>query len=114
MDIPVGNGYGAAVLGTRGMLERALSRRWPGLAVLPLVLVLLALVAVHPVSDEFVEEAALMCEVIVLTAAIVVSRMGEGPTPRLESPAPKRPQPSPSRAPSLCFSAHQYCFPLRR
>jgi hypothetical protein len=113
MDISIGTGYGAAVLGTRGVFERAVSRRWPGWAVLALVVVLLALVGVHPVLDAC-EEAALICEVIVLTAAIVLPRVGEGPTPRPQGPAPKRPRPSPCRAPSLCFSADQYSFPLRR
>lgn len=83
----------------RRWIDRALARRWLGPLVLVVLVLLLAFVALHTLSDHVLESAALVCTAVALffsaavtlLAAPAVRRLGvvvreRAPPPR--SPAP--------------------------
>jgi len=97
------------------LLAEGLGRRWLGPGVALLLVVLVLLIGLHPVADEFVEHAALICAVIALAGLIVIPPVGVTPSPLPKRPAQKR---SPPRAAfpvaRLCLADGQDYFPLRR
>jgi hypothetical protein len=107
--------YGWSQDPPRGMLERALARRWLGPAIAMALVLLVLLIGLHVVADEFVEEAALVCAVSALAGLIVIPLAGER-SGRLPPRQPrKRSSPvAASRAPALSLRNDQRSFPLRR
>ena len=90
--------------------------RWLGPTVAVVLVLLVLLIGLHPVADEFVEEAALICAVIALAGLIVVPLVGAKPALRPKDAGRKR---SPPRAdfqsPALSLLDDQErSFPLRR
>jgi hypothetical protein len=79
------------------------------------LVVLVLLIGVHPVADEFVEEAALICAVIALAGVIVVPLIGARPSPRRRDPGRKSPPRPAFQSPALFLPDDQEpSFPLRR
>jgi len=99
---------------SRGMLERACGRRWLGPAVGVVLVVLVLLIGLHVVADEFVEEAALICAVMVVSGLIVVPLAREKPSILLKLVRKRSPPRAASRALRLRLADGQGSFPLRR
>jgi len=87
-----------------------------GATVAVVFVVLVFLIGLHPVADEFVEEAALICAVIALAGAIVLPFVGGKPSLRPQDPGRRRSPPRPAcQSPALSLSDDQErSFPLRR
>ena len=83
--------YGRTVIRARGLLERGLAARWLGPWVALMLVVFVLLVGVHPVSDEFVHEAAFICAVIALAGVLVPPLVGVKPSPVRTRPEKRRP-----------------------
>ena len=78
--------YGRTVIRARGLLERGLAARWLGPWVALMLVVFVLLVGVHPVSDEFVHEAAFICAVIALAGVLVLTTRRCKAEPRSHAP----------------------------
>ena len=97
------------------MLERARAGRCLGPVVVVVLVFLVLLIGLHPVSDEFVEHAALICAAIALAGLIVIPLVGGKPSRLPKHPARKRSPPHAKfRTPGLCLADSQSSFPLRR
>ena len=107
--------YGRSVIRARGLLERGLATRWLGPWVALTLVVLVLLIGLHPVSDEFVHEAAFICAVIALAGLLVLPIIGVRPSPVRTREAKRRPPPRPAApVPRLCLIDVHSSFPLRR
>ena len=98
------------------MLERACGRRWLGPAVGVVLVVLVLLIGLHPVADEFVEEAVLICAVIALAGVVVIPLVGGRPSLQPKDSAREQSSPRAAFRTSAPFflDDRQPAFPLRR
>lgn len=97
------------------MLERGLATRWLGPWVALLLVLLVLLIGLHPVSDEFVHEAAFICAVVVLAGLVVLPLVGDKPRPSRKTEEEGRPAPDPASSVAKHFlSEEPSSFPLRR
>jgi len=99
----------------RRWIQRTLERRWLGLLLLVLFGLLLGFVALHPITDEFVHSAALVCAVMALLAYAVVlafrfGRVADAPAWVSARGSPRTAMP----ARDVVAIASQVSSPLRR
>ena len=107
--------YRRTVIRARGLLERGLATRWLGPWVALLLVLLVLLIGLHPVSDEFVHEAAFICAVVVLAGLVVLPLVGGSPRPSRTTTETGRPAPCPARSVAKHFlTTEPGSFPLRR
>lgn len=104
--------YGRSVIRARGLLERGVATRWLGPWV---ALLLVLLIGLHPVSDEFVHEAAFICAAIALTGLVVLPLVGGRASAIRRNPERRRPAPcAVCPVAELSFVDGASSFPLRR
>jgi uncharacterized membrane protein YGL010W len=103
------------VIGVREELGRLLHKRGLATAVAILVLALVLLVGVHPISDNVVEYAELVCAAAVLVLGFVVAFVGQGRSSMQRPPARSATlfQPLLVVRPALVFNDERR-LPLRR
>jgi hypothetical protein len=98
----------------RSRIDRALERRWLGLLFFLLLALLLVFVAAHPIADEFVASAALVCAVAALLAMVPLLA-GSGPLRSVATARRSRPPPAaPSAELATVRGSSQRSLPLRR
>jgi peptidoglycan/LPS O-acetylase OafA/YrhL len=103
------------VIRAREELGRLLRKRGLAAAVAALVVALVLLVSVHPISDNVVEHAGLVCAAAVLALGCVVAAVGQERRPAPRPPA-RTAGPSPPALllpPALVFNEAR-SLPLRR
>lgn len=80
-----------------------------------MLVVLVLLIGVHPVADEFVHEAAFICAVIALAGLVALPLVGGKPTPLRRSPERGRPPPRAAcLVTTLSVAIEPSSVPLRR
>jgi len=104
------------VIRARGKLEDVLASHWLGPAVAAVLVLLVLLIGLHPVADEFVEEAVLICAVIALAGVVVIPLVGGRPSLQPKDSARKQSSPRAAFRTSAPFflDDRQPAFPLRR
>jgi hypothetical protein len=96
------------------MLERAFRDRRLGSAAALAFVLLVFLVALHPLADEFVEEAELICAVIIPVGVAILPRVGTKPRPLQSTTRRRRPSLVALPGPAVSPLGGSGSFPLRR